>query len=140
MAGSELWPIVLYGAAVFLIVAVMLGLSSILGERHHEPDTGMPYEGGVASTGTARVPISVKFYLVAIVFVVFDLEAVFLYAWAVAVRELGWAGYLEVLVFVSVLVAALAYLWRLGALDWARRTVEPPVRQGAERPGLGRVA
>ncbi len=136
----EVWPIVLYAAAVFVIVAVMLGLSWILGERHHEPDTDMPYEGGVSSTGTARVPISVKFYLVAIVFVVFDLEAVFLYAWAIAVRELGWAGYIEVLVFVAVLVAALAYLWRLGALDWARRGVSAPPVKGAERPGLGRAA
>lgn len=141
MASPVFWPFVIYAAAVLVIVAVMIGLSAVLGERHHEPSTDKPYEGGVASTGSARVPVSVKFYLVAMVFVVFDLEAVFLYTWAVAVRELGWAGYVEVLVFVAVLVAALAYLWRLGALDWARRRdVRRAVRQGAERPPVERAA
>ena len=69
---------------------------------------------------------SAKFYLVAMFFVIFDLEAVFLFAWAVAVRETGWAGYVEVLLFITVLLATLAYLWRVGALDWrqgSRRTV-----------------
>ena len=66
--------------------------------------------------------LSARFYLVAMFFVVFDLEAVFLFAWAVAAREVGWAGYWEVLIFIGVLMAALMYLWRVGALDWATRT------------------
>jgi NADH-quinone oxidoreductase subunit A len=60
----------------------------------------------------------VRFYLVAVLFVIFDLEAVFIFAWAVAARQAGWAGYIEILVFIGVLAAALAYLWRVGALDW----------------------
>ena len=80
--------------------------------------TGSPYESGIVSEGSARVRFSIKFYLIAMFFVIFDLEAVFIFSWAVAVREVGWAGYLEILFFVAILVATLVYLWRLGALDW----------------------
>jgi len=118
---QPLWPLAVYFAAIVLIVAAMLGLSSILGQRHRERATGEPYESGIVSTGSAQIRVDIKFYLVAVIFLVFDLEAAFLYAWAVAVRETGWAGYAEVLVFVGVLAAALAYLWRLGVLDWGKQ-------------------
>ena len=114
------WPLVAYFAFVVVLVAVIIILSYLLGQRHFEPATGEPYEGGIVSEGSARVRFSVNYYLVAMFFVVFDLEAVFLFAWAGAARELGWAGYYEVLLFVGVLVAALIYLWKVGALDWAR--------------------
>ena len=117
---QPLWPLAVYFAAIVLIVAAMLGLSSILGQRHRERATGEPYESGIVSTGSAQIRVDIKFYLVAVIFLVFDLEAAFLYAWAVAVRETGWAGYAEVMVFVGVLAAALAYLWRLGVLDWGK--------------------
>ena len=115
-----IWPLVAYFAFVVVLVAVILILSYLLGQRHWEPATGEPYEGGIVSEGSARVRFSARYYLVAMFFVVFDLEAVFLFAWAVAARELGWAGYFEVLLFVAVLVASLIYLWRVGGLDWAR--------------------
>ncbi len=70
-------------------------------------------------TGSSRLRLNARFYLVAMFFVVFDLEAAFILAWAVALRPAGWAGYIDMLVFVGVLFAALVYLWRLGALDWA---------------------
>ncbi len=113
-----LWPLAVYFVAVIGLVAAMIGISHALGERHAERATGQPYESGIVSEGTARVRFPVKFYLVAMFFVVFDLEAVFLFAWAVAARELGWAGYVEAMIFTAVLVTALAYLWRSGALDW----------------------
>lgn len=113
-----LWPFVVFFVIVLLIPAGMVALSYVLGQRHQEHATGAPYEGGVVSAGTARVRFSIKFYLVAMFFVVFDLEAVFIFAWAIAGRELGWTGYFEMLVFIGILVAALVYLWRLGALDW----------------------
>ena len=116
-----LWPLVAYFAFVVVLVAAVLIVSYLLGQRHSEPATGEPYEGGIVSEGSARVRFSVRYYLVAMFFVVFDLEAVFLFAWAGAARELGWAGYREVLLFVGVLVAALIYLWKVGALDWARK-------------------
>ena len=115
-----IWPLVAYFAFVVFLVGVILVLSYLLGQRHFDPATGEPYEGGIVSEGSARVRFSVRYYLIAMFFVVFDLEAVFLFAWAGAARELGWAGYGEVVLFVGVLVAALVYLWKVGALDWAR--------------------
>jgi NADH-quinone oxidoreductase subunit A len=114
------WPLLVYFVFVIFLVAAVLIASYALGPRHSEPATGEPYEGGIVSEGSARVRVSVKYYLVAVFFVVFDLEAVFLFAWAGAVRELGWAGYCEVLLFVGVLFAALIYLWKTGALNWSR--------------------
>ena len=122
---GALWPLAVYAAAVLLLVSGMIGMSYVLGERHREPATGDPYESGILSTGTAQVRLSVQFYLVAMFFVIFDLEAAFLFAWAVAARELGWPGYLEASVFVAVLAAALAYVWRAGGLDWGTRGARP---------------
>lgn len=119
---QNLWVLGLYFLVVLLIVASMLGLSYVLGQRHKEPATGSPYESGILSEGSARVRLAAKFYLTAMFFVIFDLEAVFIFSWAVAARELGWTGYVELAVFVAILVAALAYLWRLGALDWSPRS------------------
>jgi NADH-quinone oxidoreductase subunit A len=115
-----MWPLVLYFAFVVFLIAAVLIVSYLLGQKHSDPATREPYEGGIVSEGSARVRFSARYYLVAMFFVVFDLEAVFLFAWAGAARELGWAGYCEVLLFVGVLVAALIYLWKVGALDWAQ--------------------
>jgi NADH-quinone oxidoreductase subunit A len=113
-----LWPLLVYFATVLVLVGGMLGLSYVLGERHKEKATGEPYESGIPPTGSARLRFDVKFYLVAMFFVIFDLEAAFLFAWVIAFRELGWLGFAEVVVFVGVLLVALIYLWRVGALDW----------------------
>jgi len=107
-----------YFVAVVVLVTAMVALSFILGERHREKQTDEPYESGIVSTGTARVRFDIKFYLIAMFFVIFDLEAAFIYVWAVSLRETGWAGYLEMLLFTGVLAAALVYLWKLGALEW----------------------
>jgi NADH-quinone oxidoreductase subunit A len=115
----EFWLLV-YFVLVILLVVAMLATSYLLGQRHTDRETNSPYESGILSEGSARARLSARFYLVAMFFVIFDLEAVFIFAWAVAARELGWAGYVEVVVFVGVLVAALAYLWRQGALDWGK--------------------
>ena len=120
----NLWPLAVYTILVGLLVMAMLSMSFVLGQRHHDRATGSPYESGILSEGSARVRFSAKFYLIAMFFVIFDLESVFLFAWAVAVRETGWAGYAEALLFIMVLLATLAYLWRVGALDW---------RQGSRR-------
>ncbi len=115
---AQFWPIAVYFVLVVLIVAGMLVFSYLLGQRHRERETGEAYEGGILSQGTARVRLSAEFYLVAMFFVIFDLEAVFVFLWAVAARELGWTGYWEEVVFIGVLVTVLLYLWRLKALDW----------------------
>ena len=115
---DQLWPLFVYTLLVIGTMALILGLSHVLGQRHREPATGEPYESGVVPVGTARLRFPVRFYLVAVLFLIFDLEAVYVFAWAVAAREAGWLGYAEIMIFIGVLGAALAYLWRIGALDW----------------------
>lgn len=116
--GSNELPLIVYSALVVCVTATMLA-SYVLGQRHRDLGAGTPYESGIVSEGSARMRFSARFYLIAMFFVVFDLEAVFLFAWAVAAREAGWAGYWEVVIFIGVLLAALIYLWGVGALDWA---------------------
>src|SRR5512143_1021026 len=118
---QALWPMAVYTAAVLVLVVVMLGMSHFLGERHREKLTNEPYESGVAPTGSARQRFHIRFYLTAMFFVVFDLEAVFVYAWAVSIRENGWPVYWEMLVFIGVLAASLVYLWNVKALDWGAK-------------------
>jgi NADH-quinone oxidoreductase subunit A len=126
-----LWALGVYFLALLFVIGVILLVSWLLGPRHRERATGAPYEGGILSEGSARVRLSAKFYLVAMFFVVFDLEAAFIYSWAVAANELGWAGYWEIVIFIGVLLVALAYLWKLGALDWNPRPLGP--KQGSAR-------
>jgi NADH-quinone oxidoreductase subunit A len=118
---TAVWPLGVYLAGALLVALAMLAVSYVLGERHSDRTTGVPYESGVMPTGSARLRFPTRFYLIAVFFVIFDLEAAFILAWAVAVRELGWSGYVEVLVFIGVLLVALVYLWRQGALDWRTR-------------------
>ena len=118
-----LWALTLYVAIVLFVVIAILVISYVLGQRHRELATGQPYESGIVSEGSAHVRLSAKFYLVAMFFVIFDIEAVFIFAWAVAGRALGWAGYFEILIFSGVLIAALVYLWCLGALDWGKSNI-----------------
>lgn len=118
---NPLFSLVLYFGATVAVIAAILALSALLGQRHKERATNEPYESGVASTGAPHVRFDVKFYLVAMFFLIFDLEAIFIYAWAVSVKETGWSGYIVVLIFTAVLAAALAYLWKRGALEWGKR-------------------
>lgn len=112
-----MWPLGLYFVLVLLLVSGMSAVSYVLGQRHKDRATGVPYEAGVQSEGSARVCQAAKFYLIAMFFVVFDLEAVFLFSWAVAARELGWSGFWEAFIFTVDLLAALAYLGRVQALN-----------------------
>lgn len=122
---NALWPLVVYFIAVLLMISSMLLLSYFLGQRHRERMTDDPYESGIAVTGSARLRFDIRFYLIAVFFVVFDVEAVFLYAWAVSLRETGWPGYLEAVIFMGILFVALVYLWRMGGLDWRKNGDRP---------------
>ena len=135
MVDDAIWQICVYGVCVGVVIAVMLGLPPLLGERHwrkperrSESATAIPYECGIRPTGSAQVRPPVQYYLIAMFFVIFDVEAAYLYAWAVAVPETGWLGFIEVMIFVSILLASLAYLWLTGALDWHARSQRPRVR------------
>ena len=105
-----------------MLVATMLGLSYLLGQRRANKATNMPFESGVLSVGSPQIQMSVEFYLVAIFFVIFDLETVFIFAWAIAFFELGWEGFIAVGLFIFILGVALIYEWRSGALDWGIKT------------------
>jgi NADH-quinone oxidoreductase subunit A len=122
MPGDEahstiLWPLLLYAGLVAFLLVAMLTLSYFLGQRHKERQTDLPYEGGIEQAGSARLRFSVQFYLVAMLFVIFDVEAVFLFLWALGLYELGWAGYIGAAIFIIQLVVVLIYEWGIGALD-----------------------
>jgi NADH-quinone oxidoreductase subunit A len=113
------WSFAIYLIGVAGLCAIMLAGSWVLGGRDWGRAKNEPFESGVVSAGSARIRLSAKFYLIAMFFVIFDVEALFLYAWAVSIREAGWAGFIEATVFILVLLAGLVYLWRIGALEWA---------------------
>lgn len=114
-----LWPLLLFTAGALGLIVFMLVVSALLGGRHSSRLGDQPYESGIKPTGSARIRFSAKFYLVAIIFVLFDLEVVFIFAWAIAGPELGWPGYFAFLLFLGIVTLGLAYEWRIGALDWA---------------------
>ena len=125
LAEPAFWPFLVYCVAVAVLVATMLGLARLLGRHRANAATNVPFESGVMPVGSSQVQLSVDFYLVAILFVVFDLEVVFLVAWAVAFHELGWAGFASAAVFIVILAAALIYALRCGVLDWGNRRRAP---------------
>lgn len=125
---APMWPLVVFFILVVILVAVILGLSFLLGERHRERTTVEPYESGIIPTGSAQRRIPIKYFLVAVAFVLFDLEAVYIFAWAAAFRDLGWEGYCQIVVFIGVLLTALIYFWRIGALNWGPQTWKPGLK------------
>src|SRR3954451_19381250 len=102
--------------AGFALISVLL--SHVLGPRKPTPEKLAPYECGMPPVGDARERMSVKFYLVAMIFLLFDIEVAFLYPWAMALRDLGWPGFVQVVLFMVLLLAGYTYVWRKGALDW----------------------
>ena len=119
---ETLTPFLFYASLVLAVVVTMLGLSFFLGQKINRKYKNTPFESGIISVGSAQFRISVHFYLTAILFIIFDLEVVFLFAWAVAVEQAGWPGFIEISVFIFILIVALVYLWRIGALDWRTET------------------
>jgi NADH-quinone oxidoreductase subunit A len=111
----DLWPLLVYSVA--LIVGLLVA-SAFLGQKRKDHATHDVYESGVVPTGSANLKINVPFYRTAILFIIFDLEVAFLFTWAISIREGGWLGFVEVFIFISILLAGLLYLWRSGALEW----------------------
>ena len=118
MQGWLLLLVMIAAGAVVGIGGVIAG--SLLGPSNPTPEKSAPYECGMPAVGDARERQSVKFYLVAMIFLLFDIEVAFLYPYAMAVRDLRWVGYRQILVFFLLLVAGYIYVWRKGALDWGR--------------------
>jgi NADH-quinone oxidoreductase subunit A len=113
-----IFSLVLFGILVLVLIAVLLFISSWLGEKKKKPEKLRPYESGIIPTGTARLRYPVPFYLVAIFFLIFDVEGAYIFSWAVACKRLGWAGWLQILFFIILLLFGLVYIWRKGGLDW----------------------
>lgn len=113
-----MWPLALWVGGVAVLMALVIALSAILGPRSSSRRRDLPYESGVPPTEQAAPRFPVHFYLIALAFLIFDLEAAFLFAWAVSARDVGWLGYLEALVFSVMLFAGLVYLWAKRAFDW----------------------
>lgn len=105
--------------AGFALFSVLL--SGLVGPRKPSPQKAAPYECGMPPIGDARERQSVQFYLVAMIFLLFDIEVAFLYPWTMALRDLGWPGFVQVLLFVVLLLAGYLYVWRKGALDWGHK-------------------
>jgi NADH-quinone oxidoreductase subunit A len=103
---------------VLAFVASQLFLASWLGERKKNPEKSRPYESGIIPTGSARLTYPVPFFMVAIFFLIFDVEAAYIFSWAVAYDGLGWAGFLQISFFIIVLLLGLLYIWRKGGLEW----------------------
>jgi NADH-quinone oxidoreductase subunit A len=112
---SSILLMVALGAA-FALVSVVL--STLLGPRKPTPEKAAPYECGMPPVGDARERQSVKFYLVAMIFLLFDIEVAFVYPWAMALRDLGWPGFWQLVLFMTLLLAGYVYVWRKGVLDW----------------------
>jgi NADH-quinone oxidoreductase subunit A len=125
----NLFSLAFYTLCVFGICFIMLFASWLLGGREWGRAKNEPFESGVVGVGATNMRLSAKFYLVAMFFVIFDVEALFLYAWAISVKEAGWLGFAEAAVFIFVLAASLVYLWRIGGLDWAPVSRKRPKQQ-----------
>jgi NADH-quinone oxidoreductase subunit A len=109
----------LYGLAILGMSAIMIGAAHVLGPRRRGPADPNPFESGILPIQDVHIRFPVQFYVIAMLFVIFDLEMVFVFAWAVAARPAGWLGYGGMLGFLLLLLIALAYLWRDGALEWS---------------------
>jgi NADH-quinone oxidoreductase subunit A len=109
-----------------VIAAALVTLSFVIGRRLKNKVKDMPYECGIAPTGDAQHRFSVRFYLVGMLFILFDIEAIFLYPWAVVFKQLKMFGFLEMLTFVILVLAGFFFIWKKGVLDWAQLTPERP--------------
>ncbi len=119
------FPVFLQACVAVAVAAAMVGGAWLLGKRVRNRVKDLPYESGMIPIGNARERFSVKFYLVAMIFILFDIEAVFLYPWAVVYRELKMFGFVEMFVFLVLILAGFFYIWKKGALDWAESRSEP---------------
>ena len=118
---TELYfPVLVQAIIAMVIAAGLIGASALLGKRAKSPQKDTPYESGMIPVGSARERFSVKFYLVAMVFILFDIEAIFLYPWAVVYRQLKMFGFFEMLIFIALVLVGYFYVWKKGALDWSQ--------------------
>ena len=112
------FSLVAYGLMIIALIALLLFIASWLGQKTSNSEKSRPYESGVIPTGDARLRYPVPFYLVAIFFLLFDVEGAYIFSWAIAWETLGWAGWLQISFFIVVLILGLVYIWQKGGLEW----------------------
>jgi NADH-quinone oxidoreductase subunit A len=120
------------GAFAFMILVLVIALlliSSWLGERKPNPEKARPYECGIIPTGTAWSRYPVTFYLIATFFLIFDVEAAYIFSWAIAFDQLGWPGWLQISFFIAILLMSLFYIWRKGGLEWGPTPKDRDIRE-----------
>jgi len=132
---EKYFPVLVQVLIAAVLAASLTILSSILGKRGKSPQKDTPYECGMAPTGDARDRFSIKFYLVAMIFILLDIEAVFLYPWAVVYRQLKWFAFFEMLLFIALVLVGYIYVWKKGALDWS--LADRPRKGAAGKGGSG---
>jgi len=113
-----IFSLVVFGLMIMALIALLLFIASWLGEKNSNTEKSRPYESGVIPTGSARLWYPVPFYLVAIFFLIFDVEGAYIFSWAVAWENLGWSGWLQISFFIVVLILGLVYIWKKGGLEW----------------------
>ncbi|UCE56274.1 MAG: NADH-quinone oxidoreductase subunit A [Desulfobacterales bacterium] len=113
-----IFSLTIFGILVLVFIASQLFIAYWLGEKKKNTEKLRPYESGIIPTGTARLRYPVPFYLVAIFFLIFDVEAAYIFSWAIAYKELGWSGWLQISFFIMVLILGLVYIWNKGGLEW----------------------
>jgi NADH-quinone oxidoreductase subunit A len=114
----EYFPILLFLIVAIVFAASTIAMSTLIVPRRHNPTKDSSYECGVIPVGDARARFTVKFYLVAVLFILFDVEVIFLYPWAVTFRELGWTGFMAMMLFLVILTIGLLYEFKKKALEW----------------------
>jgi NADH-quinone oxidoreductase subunit A len=117
-----IFSLTIFGILVLIFIASQLFIAYWLGEKKKNTEKSRPYESGIIPTGTARLRYPVPFYLVAIFFLIFDVEAAYIFSWAIAYKELGWSGWLQISFFIIVLILGLVYIWNKGGLEWGPKS------------------
>jgi len=118
------FSLVVFGLMITALIVLLLFIASWLGEKTSNSEKLRPYESGIIPTGSARLRYPVPFYLVAIFFLLFDVEGAYIFAWAIAWEKLGWSGWLQITFFIGVLILGLAYIWRKGGLEWGATRIK----------------
>jgi NADH-quinone oxidoreductase subunit A len=122
------FALIVYGVMVFILLGILFFLSAWVGKKDPAGEKPEPYESGIAPTGSARYLFSIPFYLIATFFLIFDVEAIYIFSWAVAAESLGWSGWLQISFFILILLISLFYIWKKGGLDWGGNTPKIPGR------------
>lgn len=127
---AETWfPVLIQILIAIGVAGAMIGFSALLGHRVRDPIKSTPYESGMNPVGNARERFTVKFYLVAMVFILFDIEAIFLYPWAVIFRQLKMFAFIEMLIFIVLVLCGFFYIWKKGVLNWSSDAQRIPQRK-----------